>query len=530
MPITYDPGMSWPPAEAADAAPYYREWLTWYRGNPEELWRYYSGQSVMQPRLRPSQLAGGVQGWLARAWWGRPFTTGASRVHLPTAADVSSLSAALVFADPPQLYLPPEAEQRLRDRLTEIVEQSQLNATLTAAAERQSAAGGVYVRASVNVDAADTPIVEAILPDRAVPEFFGPWLTAVTFWRQVGERSESGPVLRHLERHEMERGRCVVYHALFSGREGKLGRRVPLTDAPETARFAELVDEQGRIEIGTTKLDVVYVPNLQPHPDPLIEGTPLGRSDYAGAEDVMDNADEIWNALMRDFKLGKGRLIVPRGYIGRNAGEGGGGGFFDPEREIYSVINAQPGNADSAALMIEKVQFDIRVEQHLRGLDEAWRVILKRAGLDGNENQSEATPETATATNAKASRKRSTRATKIRLWDPNLRRLAFVLLELDALYYGGRPAQPVLSEWPDAAAPDAETVARTVQYLDAAAAISTREKVRMVHPDWDDDKIDDEVALIKDDAPAPPDPADPNALPTDPQPVEEPVEDDEDGA
>jgi hypothetical protein len=530
VPIDYEPGAAWPPAEVAEAAPHYREWLTWYRGKADELHRHYSRIAGLQANVRPSQLVGGLQGFLARAWWGRPLMSGAQRIHLPTAADVSSLSAALIYADPPQLTLAEEAGgDKLQKRLDEILREAQVYAALQEAAEKQSAAGGVYVRASANVELADTPIVESILPDRAVPEFYGPWLTAVTFWRTCGDasRTGSGPVLRHLERHEMERGVCVIYHALYQGNAEKLGKLVSLNDAPETKRFAELVDETGRIVIGTSKLDVVYVPNLKPHP--LLDGSPLGRSDYCGAEDVMDNADEIWTALIRDFRLGKARLMVPRGYVRRVEGEGGAGGYFDPEQEIYSQVNAQPGNADSTALMIEKVQFDIRVDQHLRGLDEAWRIILKRAGLDGNENQSESTPETATATNAKASRKRTTRQTKIRLWDPNLRRLAFVLLELDNLYFRGQAAAPVETEWPDAAAPDMETLARTVQLLDAAGAVSDRTKVAMVHPDWEDEQIDEEVLRIKGDAPPPPDPADPNALPEpDTQPVDEPVDDEPD--
>jgi hypothetical protein len=39
--------------------------------------------------------------------------------------------------------------------------------------------------------------------------------------------------------------------------------------------------------------------------------------------------------------------------------------------------------------------------------------------------------------------------------------------------------------------------AQTVQILDAARAASTATRVRMIHPDWEDDQVDAEVRTIK---------------------------------
>lgn len=531
MPLDYRPDTPWPPREVAECRPMYREWLAWYRGDVRALRDVYVSSNP-NVRVRPSQQAGGVVGALGRFFWGRPVNqSGQVRQHVPAAKDVAGLSAALLFADPPAFVLPnrtpTDGAQQVMD---EVLGDGGVHAVLHEGAELSSAAGGVYLRASANVALADGPIVEAILPDQAIPEFYGPWLTSVIFWRVLSD-PDGTPVVRHLELHEMvgegAAARCFVQHAVYVGGPDRLGRQESLEDHPETARLAALVDEFGRVPIGTSRLDVVYVPNIKPHT--LIPGSCLGRSDFLGAEAQMDQLDETWSSWMRDIRLGKGRLVVPRSYIRR--GPDGEGGYFDPEQEVFTQVNAQLGASESPTLQITAAQFQIRVDEHDRTARELWRIILRNAQMDGNENESENTPaQTATGVNDKASRKRATRAIKMRYWTPQLRRLSFVLQELLQLYWPGRlngTPMPANIEWPDASAPDAETLARTLQLLDAAGAVSAQTKVEMLHPEWDETQVQDEVERIAGDAPAPPDPADPNAPPASPQGVGEPVDDPE---
>jgi Phage portal protein, SPP1 Gp6-like len=543
VPITYGPKTSWPPAEVAELADTWAEWSTWYRGKADELSVLYTdrGPTYMGGYgIPPSQRSPGLVGWLNRIFWGRQSTVGSTKTHIPAAADVAALSAAYLFGEPPTLSVPeaasgkgPTKSNPTQDRLDSILQEAGVYAAMHSAADRASAYGGVYLRASVNVNLGDMPIVEAILPDTAVPEFYGPFLVKVLFFTRLTGKRESGPVYRHLELHEMlgtgARRRCVVWHELRKGTDDELGRVVPLQERPETDRFAALVDGEGKIEVATTLLDVVYVPNMQP-----MRGftTQQGRADYDSVIPQMADLDETWSSWMRDIRIGKGRLVVPRGYVRRQLGDGDGGAF-DLEQEVYSAVNAQPGNADSAQLAITIAQFAIRVEEHKGTADELWKIIYKGAGLDGTEQGSENTPETATGVNAKAGRRRSTRAVKIGYWTPQLRRLAAVLLQLDAMAFktaGLQPDVPVEVEWPDAAAPDPESLARTLQLLDAAGAVSLRTKIEMLHPEWDADQVEAEIADIGGDAPVIEDPADPNAIDdpdeaeADPQPVGNPVD------
>lgn len=515
MPIDFAPDTSWPPPEVAAAAPYYAEWLAWYSGDPDALHRVYEGYSrQLAPHFRPAQLNGGASGWIARKWWGNPVVgMAARRVHVPAASDVSTISSDLLFSEPPGLKLVVPAQQGAFD---DLIEASQILSTLAEAAEKNSAAGGVYLRASINTTISPVPIAEALFPDNAIPDFYGPFLSAVTFWRVVGTRD--GGTLRHLEHHYMDAQRgCLIEHALFVGGTNVLGRRISLTDGDEECkRLAKLVDLAGVIEVRTTKLDVVYVPNVRPHR--MLRGTMLGRSDYAGAEGAMDSLDETMSSWMRDIRLGKGRAFVPREYT-RRAGGAGEGSTFDPEQEIFQAVNAQTPN--DGALTITPVQFEIRVEEHRDTCAAQWRTITSCAGLDTSDHDTDNGPMmTATQVNDKGSRKRATRGKKMKYWTPNLQQLLFVMQELASF----SAPSAVAVEWPDAAAPDIQTLAQTLQLIAAAGAASTQTLVQMLHPEWPDGDVRAEVARI--DAKATADaPEDPGAFSGgNPQAVDNPVD------
>jgi hypothetical protein len=513
VPIDYAPDATWPPPEVAAAQPFYREWLAWYSGNGEALHNVYAGYNrVPTPHVRPSQLQGGASGWISRMWWGNPvYGSAARRLHVPAASDISTIASDLIFGDPPGFTLAVTDQQ---DAFEDLIEASQLLSILAEAAEKASAAGGVYLRASINRTVAPVPIAEALFPDNACPDFYGPFLRSVTFWRVVG--TKDGGKLRHLEHHYMDpnqRRGCLVEHALFVGGDSVLGRRVPLIDGDEECRrLAKLVDSASVIQVGTSVLDVVYVPNVRPHR--MLRGTMLGRSDYAGAEPSMDALDEAMSAWMRALRLAKARLMVPREYL-RRPGVAGEGTAWDPEQEIFQQVNAQVPS--DGTLSITPVQFDMQVEQYRETVAAQWRTITSAAGLDTSDHDTDNGPMmTATQVNDKGSRKRATRSKKIKYWTPNLQQLLICMQEL-----AGMTASPVEVEWPDSAAPDMQTMAQTLQLLEAALAVSTQTKVEMLHPDWKDEEIRAEVERI--DAKSAP-PEDPGSFSGDAQPVDEPVD------
>ncbi|MGH3942490.1 MAG: phage portal protein [Pseudonocardiaceae bacterium] len=503
LPVANSP---WPPPGHERAQQIYRECWAWYSGDSNLLAALYQGGSgypgYQGPAVRPSQYSGGLRGMVARLFWGLPPTAGQrqSKLHIPVAGDIATASADLLFGEPVTLTVSDKATQA---RLDEIMTSAGVRASLREGAELAAALGGVYLRAGLDIARAEHPIVDAVPADTAVPEWAGRTLAAVTFWRILdveAGRWGTTAIWRHLERHEPG-GR--VYHGLYQGTETSLGRPMPLSERPDTAYLADQVDQLGGISLGTEGLGVVYLPNA--YPNKVLRGSSLGRSDYTPAViGMMDALDEMWSSWLRDIRTGKSMLLVPDSYLKSNGP--GKGAQFDPEQEIFRGMN-MIDHPDSTRDMITQVQFSIRVEEHERSTAALFKQICRSAGYSPSTfgEHEEGGVATATEVDARKDQSNVTREKKIDYATPALAQLARILLDIDRTRFGTTvtPQRPTV-EFPDRVTPDPEQLARTLQLLDAARAISTRIKVRMLHPDWDDKDIEAEVALIEKETAPPP--------------------------
>lgn len=484
---------AWPPPSCHRPNDLYRQAGVWYSGDPDQLASLYTigGPAALDPKhlVRPSQHAGGVVGRLARFFWGNPPPIGQlrdHRLHVPIAGDIAATSADLVFAEAPTFRIEHETTQA---RLEQIFEDAGVEATLIEGGELNAAYGDVYLRVSWDKDLADHPLFDVIPGDTAVPEWGrGSILTAVTFWKIVEE--DKGEVWRHLERHEKGR----VYQGLYKGTDIKLGMQMPLEDHPATAPFADLVDADGAYVTGYKGLTARHVPNMRPHR--LIRGTPLGRSDYSPAGmRLMDSLDETYSSWMRDIRIGKGRLVVPKSYL--QSGGRGQGAFFDLDQEVYEPVNAM----ERDGLDLSAHQFAIRVVEHRDTAAELLTQIVRSAGYSAQTfgEHGEGAAPTATEIRARQARSYTTRGRKISYWLPAMPWLAEVFLAVDVAVFKtkGVVAQPADVEWPDGVDTDPKTMAETLNLLNQAIATSVETRVRMLHQDWDETAIAEEVERVK---------------------------------
>ena len=154
--------------------------------------------------------------------------------------------------------------------------------------------------------------------------------------------------------------------------------------------------------------------------------------------------------------------------------------------------------------LIQAEQFEIRVEEHRATFEALLRQVLGRVGYSPlTFGLSDEVAATATEVGAKERDTNRTRDAKIRLWS-GLSRLATTQLRVDAAIFDGQaPSEPIKVEWPDTNQATPREIAETAGLLKAAEAASTKTLVQMVHPDWDDEQVDEEVELIQGEA-APP--------------------------
>lgn len=521
----------------------FRELDAWWTGNSQTLREIYSGQAAA---VAPTHTVGGqayrggVLGTLSKWWHGQPVVDGENRMrmHLPLAADLCTLSADLLFSEAPQVVFRnpnPEPEQKpkaqpldddqdreqpeekapakwvhpAQDRLDQIIATDEAHAELLLAGEYAAALGGAYLAVAWDADVHNHVFPKAYAADCAIPTFRYGRLVEVKLWTEYRDGNE---VYRLVEHHK----RGTTEFTLYRGTEKTLGKPVQIDERPETAHFAALrtaadydvqtgeLPESVKIGTGTDRLAVTYLKNAQPVRDWRKLGAlaHLGRSDLDGIQDILDKYDMTWSSLMRDLENGQGRLIADETMLDVNGP--GQGKSLDTYRQVFTPVQGGVGKAIDGTAPITIVQFQIRVEEHFRILDELKRAAASTIGYSESHLGLEGAQgvKTATDVNADLSDSERTRDKKAIFARSALAGWALAALEIDQAVFKG-PALGDLSVAPDVVfAPvsqaDPERMARTAQLMDAAHAASRETIVRTLHPDWDDEDIRAEVQRIQD--------------------------------
>lgn len=481
----------WPPPDCEAPYAQIRRLASWYSDETDML---YGGQAGSSSQAEAT--------WLAR--FGRRATSSAastlSTMHMPVAGDIARTSADLLFADMPDINLvnevgaPVEEAQKFWD---DAADDMDLEAQLLVGAELCAALSGIYWRVTWDATVSpDRPIIEWVQPDFAVPEFVHGILVAVTVWGQLGtpKGQPSGQVWRHLERYSAGQ----IEHGLFVGTEDNLGRRAPLTEHPATESIQLTGPDFIALPAGIPML-MGYIPNMLPNRK--LRLSKLGRADISGMErpdGPLAGIDKAWSSWMRDLDLGKGRITVPEDYL-RTDGAGSGA-VFDLDRAVYTPLRMPLSSDGQSALTIS--QFDIRDEVHARTVLALLTQVVRGAGYSlGSFGIADGTgpAQTATEVRQRNALSMTTREKKIRYWRSGLRKLLGAYAAMDRELFGGKiPAGTRFDvEFSDAVAEDPHRVAETVNLLFQAQAASTRTRVEIVHPDWDETRVSDEVAAIK---------------------------------
>lgn len=510
MPIP-DQNTPWLPAPWDYAYKAFAENDAWYTGDTEALAKMYGNtEKTRSTHVRNGQpMQGGLVGAASRMFWGRPVPANENRarLHVPAAADLATLASDLVFAEPPEVRLESPGETKLRrdgkaqTRLDLIANGDEAHATFNQMGELKSALGAVALVTRWDTEVADHVWLEPSAADVIIPTFRMGRLVECTMW---SEYVKGSVYYRHLEHHAVG----MIEHALFAGSADNLGRRVPLAEIPETETYAAIVDADSRILTNIDRLTAVYNKNMPTaawRKKGVLAST--GRSDFAQLHSLFDWLDETFSSWMRDLRLGAGKILVPDAAL--DYGIVGQGASFDSGREIFAGLN-MPGEPGKIAF--DKVQFNIRVEEHEKTAFGIYREILRKAGFSESAwgDYAGERQQTATEVDAKDKASERTRDKKILQERVAIGRAASVALEIDGLVFpgkgGGRFDQPTVI-FPDVSQEDPEKLARTLTLLDTAAAVSLEQKVRRANPDWEDDAIDEEVAKIRAERGNAPDPA-----------------------
>lgn len=376
------------------------------------------------------------------------------------------------------------------------------------AAELGSALGGTYLRTTWDPDRIrDRPFTTIKDSDTAIPTFRWGQLESVLFWRIMKREKDGRQVWRHLELHEMrdtEQGRrYVIQHGLYLGDDAVLGDLVPLDSLPELKPIADNPD-LGLGNVISTPFDrlmIVYVPNLRPNAvwRTSLVARDLGRSDLAGIEHLMDQLSEVMSAWLRAIRLSKARIFLNKGLL-KNAGPGQGV-VADLDQEAYTTLEGLAGKDVPLAQQIQLLQPLIHFEQYHKTAEALLEQIVLMAGFSAQTFGIGDTGNLKTATEIEARERRTllTRDRKIQEWRPALELHIENLMLADAEYFSGPGVTGTIEvDFTDGVQETPLALAQTALALFQSQSASLVERVRALHPGWDEDTITREVQAIQD--------------------------------
>lgn len=489
MPFPTDPAAPWPPREQARVFAKFAEWAAWYSGDVEELRQAYSGK---QSR------------WYK--FWsriGKEPEAQKAQLHVPIAGDLAAVSGALLFGEAPDIRVreahqakAPRKAKTAEERLRTIIENAGLYNKLVEGAEAAAAMGGAFMFNAWDKALADHPLPVIAQADQALPLFRHGMLREVLLWRTIGETDQS--VYRHLELHVPGE----VRHAVYRGTRGQIGTRLADEQVQVLTGFEPLVPMPFK------ELDIEYIPNMRPNR--LWRTSDLGLSDYSGSEGLFDALDEVYASWMRDIRLGKARIIVPRDFIDES-------GSVDIDHEVYQPMDMEPGAAEAGARSMLAQQFEIRYLEHRETAIELVERIVSNSGYSPQTFgiRIEGRAESGSALRIRENKTILTLKRKSQWWGPSIRRLMTHMLAIDAAVFNGPGADGLTIDADIRAGvpEDPVELAQTVAQLSAAQAASIETKVRIVHPHWSREDVEAEVERIKEEqAAAKPEPAPPGGM------------------
>ena len=470
--------MSWPPMDLERYK--MKEYSAWYSGEAEVLADFYF-KNELQNYLK---LNYGTKN--SNRFWARQIKNKAAFfLHVPVAGDIAETSSTFLFGESPVIRFKSDSEEmkEAQDELDKMLTKSGFFRKIVEAAEVASAIGGVFIKVAWDSELSENPIPVIAQCEQAFPTFKFGQLVKVTL---VYEVSNDGSTVYRLA-ETIEKGK--ITNELYKGSADNLGNLTNLKECDATADLQETVDT-------ADVMTCVYVPNLLPNK--LNRQSPMGRSDYQGIETLMDALDETFTAWMVDIQIARGRIHVPSGYL-KQIGEDGKK-EYNIDLMAYEELDVDP---TSMTKPVEATQFAIRSEEYEKTCLNLLDRIITSAGYSPQSFglNIAGRAESGTALNVRERKTFGTTSKKQSYWEDALKKLVGAMCAIKNAFLGGKFNNDldVNIAFIDSVSNNITEVSNSVKTLADAKAISTETKIRMVHPEWTDQQVQEEVERIMND-------------------------------
>lgn len=396
----------------------------------------------------------------------------------PAPRMISRASANMLYGEPPEIRPASDGDE---DRMNFIVNENDLSSELVRGAMISSSEGEVYGRILVQPAILDAPIVEFVSGRTVIPHFAGRFLMAATF---VSEWQEGrNEFFRLFETYEAG----AITSELYRGGRTSIGARVELASYSKTEGMSD------QVLTGIARPLCAFIPNS-------IDDPPnRGFSDYRGMERRYLALNEAVTIGQKNLRTaGIKRAFVDKAYLDERGRLPSGDDVF--------IRKSRDATAGESQKPIDVAEYSFEAQSTVAWIDHLLDSTLLLSGIAPTMvgRSVDGGAVSGTALRLKAAHSLIESSGKGRHFDRGvgwLLRCAAVIDSRPTTQNGfGRrwneaDGVPQI-ERADALPKDDTEAAQRLVMLTNANAISTEEKVKALHPEWDERAVNDEVARI----------------------------------
>lgn len=473
-----------PPVEWQYWMEKYNEWAVWYSGEPDILRDYYSKANINH---------------FNEMFWTKVGREGmAGAVHLPAAGDIATTSANLLFSESPKISF--DEGSMAGERINEFMKENGFQNTLLEGAEISAAMSGCVLKLDIEPDLIGVPVVSIVTPSQFFPTFWRGRLWEVLFFRVLKEVNDI--VYRLFENRKREGRNCILEYKLYKGSRDKVGVEIPIDSIEDSS----ILNLENVVYENLDGLGCVYIPNMRPNK--IAPGSSLGINDYSSSITLLHSLDFSWTSWMRDLELGMAQIFIDEELLTKNKNDVNGVesqmNRFSKYTKSFVKLNLTTWkmSGDSSSKPIDSIQFNIRVDEHMKTCQELFAQIINQCGYSTQTfgfGDSYGNAESGAALRMRERKSQLTREKKSRYWKPVIVNLLDQVQRLDQsanLQQSYQIDENITVELEDSIVVDSMETSEVIRNLEQARAISTLMKVKMLHPDWPEDDILKEVSQI----------------------------------
>ena len=195
----------------------------------------------------------------------------------------------------------------------------------------------------------------------------------------ISRIAKGGYYYTRLEWHKWDGQTYVITNELYRSDMYKMGSQEPqdiLGVRVPLATIYPLLDEETTVQGVEASLFSYF---RTPTANNIDDNSPLGVSIYANAMETLHALDICFDSFVREFRLGKKRIIVPARMIKTviDPTTGQPRRFFDATDETYEALSTD----DPDSLKIQDNSVELRVDEHVAAMNAFLNIFCLQVGL-----------------------------------------------------------------------------------------------------------------------------------------------------